>query len=354
MEEQFHTDYIGFVGTTSTQGSRGVYRIGMDSSSGEIRVLDVRPAYNSGYLTLSPDRKNLYVLSEGMTFQGQGSGGITAFSVEGGAFTEQNAMITGGQRPCFVNCDRTTGEIYVGNFFGGTITVFEPARDGSLKRRKAFLTHPRLGPFGPAIHCVTKCPTGRYLLALELSGDCIYVYDDQQDYQIVWKETMEPKVAPRHMAFSEDGRFLFVNRQADEKVSVYAFHPDQTRKLELLQTLSVRSEDMVGRTEPAAIRVCPGHPMVAVSNRGMGTRQREDSVSLFTYNRETGETTLRRVVRTGGQMPRDFNFTPDGRFLVVGYQFQNYLDVYRVDAVSADLSYVGRGADIPSPVCIAF
>lgn len=354
MGKQFQIDYIGFVGTTSTQGSRGVYRIGLDGESGEIRVLDTRQAYNSGYLTLSPDKKNLYVLSEGMTFQGKGSGGITAFSLENGSFQEQNAMVTGGQRPCFINCDRTTGEIYVGNFYGGTIAIYEPNQDGSLKRRKAFLTHPRLGPFGPAIHCVTKCPTGRYLLALELSGDCIYVYDDRQDYKIIWQEMVEPGAAPRHMAFSEDGRFLFINRQADEKVTVFAFHPGQERVLEPIQTLSVRSEDMVGKTEPAAIRVCPGQPLVAVSNRGMGTRQREDSISLFTYDQGTGEMTLRRVIKTGGQMPRDFNFTPDGKFLIVGYQFQSYLDVYRVDGAPADLRYIGRGADVPSPVCIAF
>ena len=108
MENQFHADYIGFVGTTSTQGSLGVYKIGVDADSGEVRILDVRQVYNSGYLTLSPDKKNLYVLSEGMTFQGKASGGITAFSLANGGFTEQNAMITGGQRPCFVNCDRAT------------------------------------------------------------------------------------------------------------------------------------------------------------------------------------------------------------------------------------------------------
>lgn len=354
MENQFHADYIGFVGTTSTQGSLGVYKIGVDANSGEVRILDVRQVYNSGYLTLSPDKKNLYVLSEGMTFQGKASGGITAFSLANGGFTEQNAMITGGQRPCFVNCDRATGEIYVGNFYGGTIGVYEPNDDGSLKRRKAFLTHTRVRPFGPAIHCVSKCPTGRYLLSLELSGDCIYVYDDQQDFKIVYTETVEPGAAPRHMTFSEDGRFLFINRQADEKVTVYAFCPEKEKKLEHIQTCSVRTESMIGKTEPAAIRVCPGHPLVAVSNRGIGKKNREDSISLFVYDQTSGKMELRRVVKTGGQMPRDFNFTPDGKFLVVGYQFQSYLDVYRVDAQTADLCYLGRGPEIPSPVCIAF
>jgi 6-phosphogluconolactonase (cycloisomerase 2 family) len=344
--------YNGYVGTTSTRGSCGVYQIQLDGDTGAISVQAVRPMYNSGYLTVSQDRKNLYVLSEGMTFLSKASGGITAYRIEDGAFEELNAAISGGQRPCFVSCDDAAGEIYVGNFFAGTISVFERKPDGSLGERKAFLQHEKLGPFGPAIHCVAKCPTGRYLAALELSCDSIYVYDCEDNYRICWRERLPEHSAPRHMVFSADGTRLYINRQADEKVSVYRFAPEEERVLTPLQSLSCRSKDMVGVTEPAAIRLCPGKLLLAVSNRGMGSRNREDSISLF-HILEEGTLELSQVVRTGGQMPRDFCFTPDGAFLVVGYQFQGYLDVYRVEA-DGDLTYLGRGADIPSPVCIAF
>ena len=51
-------------------------------------------------------------------------------------------------------------------------------------------------------------------------------------------------------------------------------------------------------------------------------------------------------------MPRDINFTPDGKFLVVAYQFQGYPDLFRVEGET--LIYTGAGCKIPSPVCIAF
>ena len=57
----FYPDYTGFVGTTSTAGSKGIYKIGMDASLGKIEILDVRPMYNPGYLTLSRDKNHLYV-----------------------------------------------------------------------------------------------------------------------------------------------------------------------------------------------------------------------------------------------------------------------------------------------------
>ena len=76
MAEAFLHGYTGFVGTASTGGSRGIYRIRLNAATGEIHVLDTMPMYHAGYLTISKDRRNLYVLSEGMTFKGRASGAL--------------------------------------------------------------------------------------------------------------------------------------------------------------------------------------------------------------------------------------------------------------------------------------
>ena len=354
MAELFYPDYIGFVGTTSTGGSQGIYRIGLHAASRRVQILDIRPMYNAGYLTLSKDKRNLYVLSEGMTFQGQASGGITAYDVRSGRFDALNHASTGGQRACFVCCDDAEGEIYVSNFFNGTLSVYQRSADGSIGAQLAYVAHPRAdhAPVGPKLHCVVKSPAGRYAVSLELAGGRIFLYDCQADYRIIWTEEMPKTAGPRHLTISEDGRFLYVNRQRDSMVSVYALAPQAEKKLALLQQISVRSKDMVGKTEPAAIRLSSSGRLLAVSNRGMGTRNREDSIALFSVDQASGLLTPLAIERTGGEMPRDFNFTPDGRFLVVGYQFQNYLDVYEV--TQTGLIYAGNSEAIPSPVCIAF
>ena len=84
----------------------------------------------------------------------------------------------------------------------------------------------------------------------------------------------------------------------------------------------------------------------------MGRENREDSISIYGVDTETGRITLISVIKTEGEMPRDINFTPDGKFLVVAYQFQGYLDLFRVEGET--LIYTGAGFKIPSPVCIAF
>lgn len=352
MAETFLPDYTGFVGTTSTGGSRGIYRIGLNALTGKIRVMDTRPMYHAGYLTVSKDRRNLYVLSEGMTFKGRASGGMTAYDISDGKFEEQNWAVTDGQRPCFVCCDDNSAEIYVSNFYRGTMEAYRRQEDGRIGERLACVASLDTTPVGPFLHCVMKSPAGRYLAAVELIGGRIYIYDCEDRYRIIWIEEMEAHSGPRHLTFSEDGRFLYVNRQDDEMVSVYSFTPEFERKLAPVQTISVRTSGMKGRTEPAAIRLCPGGRLLAVSNRGMGRENREDSISLYGVESETGRLTLRSVVKTGGEMPRDMNFTPDGKYLVVAYQFQGYLDLYRVEGET--LVYTGAGCKIPSPVCIAF
>lgn len=353
MRSPLCVDYIGFVGTTSTNGSRGVYKIGIDATSMQIRILDVRPAYNSGYLALSRDKKRLYVLSEGMIFRGKASGGITAYNVENGAFEEINHAYTHGQRPCYVSYDEEAGEIYVGNFVNGTLCIFQRGAEGEIGPRKACLTHPKMGPFGPSVHCAVKCPGGRYLAGVEISGDMIYLYDCENDYQIVDSATTAHMSGPRHMVFSPNGKYLFVNKQMDEQVSVFRFCPLQRPMLTEIQSISVRTEQMAGRTEPSAIRLCPGRNLLAVSNRGRD-QHHADSVTLFEFAPESGLLSRKQVIMTGGQLPRDINFTPDGKYLVVGYQAQGYLDLYRFNEDTQRLVYAGRGPNIPSPVCIAF
>ena len=344
--------YIGFVGTTSMDGSQGVYQIALDPQARTMEILANRPMYNSGYLTLSRDGRNLYVLSEGMTFQGKASGGVAAYRVDGGRFEELNADVTNGQRPCYVFCDDEAGEVYVGNFYGGTISIYPRLSDGSLGPRKACLHHETLGPPWAGIHCVAKSPTGRYLAALELSGDILYLYDCEQNYRIIGSYAFPEGAGPRHLAFSPDGRTIYVNRQMDEMVSVLAFDPASEPKVRLLQELSVRTPDLVGKTEPAAIKVCPGRPLLAVSNRGIGSKHRADSITLFGIEVERGCLRLLQALKTGGEMPRDFAFTRDGQYLVAGYQSQGYLDVFRVE--DDCLTFAFRGARILCPVCVAF
>ena len=70
--------YLIYVGTNSVRGSRGIYTVAADPKDWSMEVLSASPAYNSGGICLSPDKKNLYAAAEGMTFDGFAAGGVAA------------------------------------------------------------------------------------------------------------------------------------------------------------------------------------------------------------------------------------------------------------------------------------
>ena len=60
------------------------------------------------------------------------------------------------------------------------------------------------------------------------------------------------------------------------------------------------------------------------------------------------------VVKMPGSFPRDFNLTPDGRFLIVGIQHDDKILAYEIDYQNGTLHYTGKQCDVPSPCCIIF
>jgi len=54
--------------------------------------------------------------------------------------------------------------------------------------------------------------------------------------------------------------------------------------------------------------------------------------------------TLRGFSPSGGQTPRDFDITPDGKFLIVGNQDSGELVVFSIDNRSGGLREVSRTA----------
>ena len=50
------------VGTYTNTGSKGIYSLSFDQTSGESMLLDVAESKNPSFLTLSPDKRTLYAV----------------------------------------------------------------------------------------------------------------------------------------------------------------------------------------------------------------------------------------------------------------------------------------------------
>ena len=68
---------------------------------------------------------------------------------------------------------------------------------------------------------------------------------------------------------------------------------------------------------------------------------------------EDGTLSPLAIMQTGGKTPRDFNITPDGKFLLGGFQDSNELILYAIDPLNGQLSEIERTAS-NSPTAVLF
>lgn len=67
-----------------------------------------------------------------------------------------------------------------------------------------------------------------------------------------------------------------------------------------------------------------------------------NSITCFRVDPQTGMLIKTSVVKMPGSFPRDFNLTPDGRFLIVGIQHDDKILAYEIDYQNGTLHYTGK------------
>jgi 6-phosphogluconolactonase len=145
---------------------------------------------------------------------------------------------------------------------------------------------------------------------------------------------------PRHLAFAGDHAYLI-----DEKASTImalAFDASQGRLSEI-QTMSSRASGAAGANTGGEIAVHDGH--VYASNRG------DDTIAVLSRD-ATGRLTPVTQVATGGQTPRHFSLSPDGRFLFVANQGSNTVVPFAIDPATGIPAAVATPVTVQAPTFV--
>jgi 6-phosphogluconolactonase len=130
---------------------------------------------------------------------------------------------------------------------------------------------------------------------------------------------------------------MYVNAEMGNKALVY-------KDFELIQEISTIPADFTGENTTAAIKISPDKKYLAVSNRG------HDSIAYYRIGAD-GKLTLLDFIKTG-KRPRDFAFSPDGRWILAGSEAESFVRIYKIDGEKA--ADTGKSVSIPYPVCVLF
>ena len=139
---------------------------------------------------------------------------------------------------------------------------------------------------------------------------------------------------------------MFVLGELDSTVTVFANDDKETYRA--IQKISVLPAGFVGKNAAAEIAIHPDGKTLYASNRG------DDSIAVFSIDRESGKLTFVQRVPSGGKVPRHFAIDPSGKRLLVANQDSGNIVEFEIDEATGRLKSGRDVAKVPSAVCLVF
>jgi 6-phosphogluconolactonase len=330
----------------------GIFVYRFDSTTGALApVSKMKGIANPSYLAVDPSGRYLMAVSE--------SGGtLSSYSIaQDGTLTLINSQPVGGDSPCYVSIDPTGNWVLVANYMGGSVTVLPLGEDGKLGAATAVVKHSGSGPNknrqeASHVHSAILAPGSSLVLVADLGIDKVMLYDldttkGKLTPHAVPALELKPGTGPRHMAFSPDGKNLYVVGELLSTVTAYHYDAAAATFQEL-ETQPLLPADFKGQNTSADVHITPDGKFLYASNRG------HKSLAIFKIDPATGKLTLVGHEPTQGKTPRNFAIDPSGSFLLVANQDSNSVVTFRIDPESGKLTDTGKPVEVVQPVCVKF
>lgn len=342
-------NYQLLVGTyTKNTASEGIYMLNIQPQKQSFQIKTIlKGVHNPSFLAVSSDKKFVYAVGEDAPVSM-----VNAISLDVKQSSMQllNQSKVTGTNPCFISV--TGKHAITANYTSGNVNVFGIQKDGRLSeilqdiQHTGSSVHPTRQA-APHAHQAIYSPDGKFLLTNDLGTDYVYAYQYNPDAEKnvlvpVDSILIEKGSGPRHLAFSKNGRKIYVLHELNGMLSELEFNAG---KFKLLHHVSIIG-DKKGIIGAADIHLSPDGKFVYVTNRGD-----YNEIICFRIDGKSAPVFVSRHTTTGNA-PRNFMITNDGRYLIVGNQRSNQMVVFSRDKKTGVLTNTGFTIDIPSPVCL--
>lgn len=345
-------DYYMLVGTYTHTGSKGIYVMTFNTSTGAINPVSTQDGIvNPSYLSVSGN--NVYAVSE---THGDTPGGISAYHFDRSTGTLRfiNSQLTGGDDPCYVEADSSGKFVAVANYSGGSLALFRVDENGGLQENKQLIQHTGGSvdsnrQAGPHVHESVFSPDQQYLLTPDLGKDkvMIYRFDRNADQPLtLYKEIQsDPGNGPRHIAFHPSLHVAYLIHEMVPNVTVYSYDGGDYTQIQQLPTWP---EGFTGTKDGAEIKVSPDGKFLYISSRGD-----QNTIGIYAIDQQSGKITFKGAQPDNGKGPRDFEIDPSGKYMLVANQQTNNIVTYEINRQTGMLTEVSS-LELPIPVCIKF
>jgi 6-phosphogluconolactonase len=342
------------VGAYTSGNSKGIAVYRFYTETGRLAYLSqIDNVSNPSYLAVSSNNKFVYAVNE------NDNGEVSSFSFEPktGQLKFINKASTLGGSPCYISVDKAQKNLFVANYSGGNIAVLPLNEDGSIAPASMTLKDDGHGVNKERqekahVHTAVLSPDEKYVLYTDLGTDKINItkYKGGKSNQIVPANpafvSVKPGYGPRHLAFSNDKKYLYLITEMGSSVIVFDYNNGKPKQK---QDISLLADGFKGATGAADIHVSPNGKFLYATNRGDA-----NDISVFSINPENGELTFVDRKATGGKGPRNFVIDPTGKYLLVAHQNSDNIYVFLLDEATGKLIRVVSRIEVGNPVCLKF
>ncbi len=351
-----------YFGTYTNALSRGIYVSRLNSATGKLSAPALAAETPSPcFLAISPDENFLYAANSVPSFKGDQAGAVSAFQIDktSAQLTLLNQKSSGGAGPCHVSVDGSGKALLVANYGGGSVKTLRLNHDGSLGAEGSLMQ-----AFGssvnpsrqssPHAHSICPDPSNQFALVCDLGTDKVMIYALNANTGKLVPRTplsvqVPPGSGPRHLAFSRDGKHLYVINEMACTISTFGWDSEKG-EMSWCETIPALPKEVSALTEftAAEILVHPSGNFVYATVRG------HDSVSVFAVDGRSGRITFLQNISAGGKVPRGLGIDPTGRWLIVANQKTDNAVEFAIDPQTGKISPTGQELKIGSPVDVKF
>lgn len=343
----------------------GILHFRYETASGRLHgPLAVSSASNASWIIPAGNQATLYAVSEeGAVAAGTFGGSVSRFRrIQPYAPLSPLGNVPSlGDHPTHCSLTGDNQHLAVANYAadgGGALCLIALDREGGLGRP----TRVEPPPYPPRpgshperqasshVHCAVSSPDGQWLFEADLGHDQVRAYrlaeTGVERPNVVHTLELPPGTGPRHLLFSQDGRFAWLTLELSGQVMTLAYHDGQ---LQPLQTLTLAPAGFLGQPAAGALHASEDGRFLYVVNRGD-----DNHLYVFECEPHTGLLMQCQRVATRGAETREFALAPDGRFVFLANQNENAVRVFTRDVSSGRIGACVQTVSVDAPACFVF
>lgn len=315
-----------YLGTYTKRTSEGIYSIKLDKSKNKLFDLKLeKKIENPTYITKNND-KILAVSNK------NNLGGITVFNKD----TIINKHFENAT-PCYISYNSNNDIILTANYHTGSIVAYK------LKNNKVVKLDEVIHKKNSHLHYCAYTPDNKFIIACDLGTDRVLTYKlENNKFKKINEYKSTHNSGARHIVFHKNNKIAYLICELDSSIEILEYN-DKNGEFSFINKINLVSDSE--QKWASAIRITNDSKYLYATNRGK-------NLIIAMKILENGNLEKIASYNTSGDIPRDFNFSSDENFVIVGHQESDNLTLFERNIANGTLKTIEHNIFAPEVVCI--